>query len=141
VADLSITSANVSPNAGATVRSGTAGATIAAGQVVYIDENDNRKLKLAVNTSRAASLVAGVALNGASSGQPIDYVHSGPYAHGATATSTGDIYVLSSTAGGIETSTNASTNDWVSIIGVGISATEMSVRLHASSKQKATIPP
>ena len=46
MADLTITAANVVPGAGARITNGTAGATVTAGQVVYLDPADNRPMVL-----------------------------------------------------------------------------------------------
>jgi len=102
MADLSITAANVAQGTGAILRQGTAGATITAGQPLYIDTGDSNKLKAADADSTAlTSTVAGIALHAASDGQPIKYIESGAlFVPGATLTQ-GEVYVLSGTAGGI----------------------------------------
>jgi hypothetical protein len=78
MADISITAASVVPSTNAVKRTGTAGATITAGQLVYKDASDSNKIKLADNDASAAATVVGIALNGASSGQPITYAETDP---------------------------------------------------------------
>ncbi len=98
--DISITAANVAIVTGATTTSGTAGATITAGQLVYLDSVTST-IKLAdANASQATAACVGVALNGAASGQPINYATAGDVTIGGTVT-IGGIYVVSATAGGL----------------------------------------
>jgi len=135
MADLSITAADVVADSEATLGSGTSGATITAGQAIYEDSSDSYKLKLADcdNTSTTAT-VKGIALNGASSGQPVDYITQGDLDLGATLT-VGEIYVLSGTAGGICPEADLATDDYVSIIGIATAADNISVKLHNSGAQ------
>lgn len=102
-ADLSITAGSVLASSQATIYNGTAGATITAGQVVYRDASDSNKIKLAdADASATASRAFGIALNGASSGQPVRVVTADPaLTVGATLSLTAPVYVLSGTAGGI----------------------------------------
>jgi hypothetical protein len=64
MADLTITAASVLAGSGAKKVNGTAGATITAGQAVYLDSADN-EYKLADNDSATAAVrtVAGIALH------------------------------------------------------------------------------
>jgi hypothetical protein len=97
-----VTPANVLASNAATVRTGIAGATIAAGQQVYVDSADSNKVKLGDNNlSAAAADVKGIALHGSANGQPLSYVEEDPdFTPGATLT-VGTIYAASATAGGI----------------------------------------
>jgi len=126
--DLSPTPANVVKDANAVIVTGKAGATITAGQVVYADTADNGDYKLAdCDLSAAASVVAGIALNGASDGQPLSVLTAGDITIGAVVT-VGEIYVLSGTAGGIAPEADLANPDYVSILGVGISATVIRIQ-------------
>lgn len=79
---------------------GTAGASITAGQSLYLDTTTST-LKLAdADASTSTCLGAGIALHAASSGQPISYVTGGFFTPGATLTK-GMVYTVSATAGGI----------------------------------------
>lgn len=139
MADLSITAANVVRVSG-NVRNGTAGATITAGKAVYFDSSTGT-WKLAVvdgtgsptaNTSGANGL--GIALNGASSGQPLTVQIDGVINPGGTVT-VGTIYVCSAAAaGGIAPSADLSgvDNDLVSILGVGTSTSQITLGVLAS---------
>lgn len=131
MADISITAANV-VSAGAAVAYGTAGATITAGQMVYLDPTDNR-YKLADNDSATAAvrLPAGMALNGASSGQPLAIAPSGPVTIGAVLTA-GVAYYLSSTAGGICPVADLGVGDYPTIIGIATSTSILNINIHPS---------
>jgi hypothetical protein len=132
MADLTITAANVAAGSGCVKVQGTAGATITAGQVVYLDSSDD-KYKLADNDSATAAVrsVAGIALHGSLNGQPLTVLTKGPITIGAT-TAVGTVYCLSSTAGGICPSADIATGDYNTIIGIGTSTTVIDVLLHAA---------
>jgi hypothetical protein len=132
MADLSITAANVLAGAGSTKVNGTAGATITAGQVVYLDSSDN-KLKLADNDSATAAVrvPVGIALHASLNGQPLTYLSRGSITIGAT-TAIGTVYCLSSTAGGICPSADIASGDYNTILGIGTSVTAIDVNIHQS---------
>ena len=102
MADLTITAANVLASANARRKHGTAGVNLTAGQALYADATDGKKLKLAdANLSDAAAEVVGIAAHGTLAGQPIEYIEFDPdFTPGATLVS-GTTYILSGTAGGI----------------------------------------
>lgn len=132
MADLTITAANVIAGSGAKKVNGTAGASVTAGQVVYLDSSTNT-YKLADNDSGTAAVreVAGIALHAAGSGQPLTILTQGPITIGAT-TAVGIVYCLSSTAGGICPSADIASGDYNTIIGIGTSTTVIDVKLHAA---------
>tara|TARA_B100000927_G_scaffold278638_1_gene261494 strand:- start:194 stop:610 length:417 start_codon:yes stop_codon:yes gene_type:complete len=137
MADLSITAANVIAAAGATLKSGTAGATVTAGQVVYLDTSDS-KFKVADATDANAYAAYGVALNGASNGQPIDVcVKSNDLDIGATLT-VGEVYVLSE-SGGIAPVGDLTTGDYAVVIGVANATDSLRVNVNADSRSDNTI--
>lgn len=97
--DLTITAASVAKGSNATVENGTAGATITAGQAVYLDSATGT-YKLADSNGTGTREVRGIALHGASSGQPLQVQRAGDITIGATMVA-GTAYYLSGTAGGI----------------------------------------
>lgn len=127
MADLSITAANVTPGS-AQKTTGTAGATITAGQVVYLDP-DALTYKLADSDSAtaAARSPAGIALHGASSGQPLTVLTSGRITIGATMTA-GLAYYVSKTAGGICPVADIAPGGYATIVGIANSTTVLSVQ-------------
>lgn len=133
MADITITPANVLKGSDAKVeRSKNAGATITAGQIVYLD-SDTDKWKLAdANGATAALAVArGVALNNASDGQPLHVQEEGQITIGGTVV-VGTIYVLSATAGGICPAADLATGHRTTILGVGITAAIIDLQIHVS---------
>jgi hypothetical protein len=126
MADLSITAANVLKSATAQVATGVAGASITAGQTLYVDAGDSNKLKLCMTTSTRYA-VAGIALHAAASGQPISYVTRDPeFTIGATV-AVGIPYGVSDTAGGIAPMSDNGTGDYATFVGIGISTTKIAV--------------
>lgn len=122
MADLTITAANVSPVSDCTInRNFNAGATITAGQTVYFDDATSTWKLADANASATTSVLGGVAMNGASSGQPLAVATGGTIAIGATVT-VGEIYVLSGTAGGIAPEGDGVTGWYTSIVGVGVTS-------------------
>jgi hypothetical protein len=136
MADLSITAANVVAVSGATTARGTAGATITAGQLVYLDSSDN-ELKLAdSNDTAAKSVVVGVALHASLDGQPLAYLTSGQITIGATV-SLGKVYVLSTTAGGIAPIDDIASTEYISVLGVATTTAIITVNIQNSQVQAA----
>lgn len=141
MADLTVTATQVLPgaeSAGATFASGVAGATITAGQPVYLDTTTST-YKVADNNDTSATLavVAGIALHGAASGQPLKIQTGGPFTIGAGAAPTvGIIYCLSATAGGIAPSADLATGNRVTILGVGAASNAINLRIYASGQTK-----
>lgn len=130
MSDLVITAANVLASAKAKRRQIVAGATITAGQTVYEDTADSSKGKLADNDASAATTkVAGIALHGASAGQPLELVEDDPeFTPGGTLT-VGTIYVLSGTAGGIAPAADLASGDYPVILFVAYSASQGNLKI------------
>ncbi len=135
MSDVSITAANVIAGANAKKRTGRAGATITAGQVVYEDSSDSSDFKLAdANASAATANPVGIALHGASDGQPLtivteddDFTPGGTLSLSAGADS--GVYVLSGTAGGIAPVGDLASGMYPVILGVAKSATKMNLKI------------
>jgi hypothetical protein len=131
MADLSITAANVVPGSDAVRESGTAGATVTAGQLVYLDTSD-MKFKLADSNGASALRVPnGIALNGASNGQPLSIQKGGDITIGATLTA-GVAYYLSDTPGGICPVADLGSGEYPCIVGIAKSASVLSVNIQPS---------
>lgn len=136
MADLSITAANVVAQSGASTASGTAGDTITAGMSLYSDSSDSNKLKKADADVATTAACVGIALHGASSGQPLKYQTGGNLTAGATLT-VGETYVVSTTAGGIAPISDLASGDYVSILGVASSASTLAMTMVISGTAKA----
>ena len=133
--DISVTAADVQPGTGAVVKHGTAAEAITAGESVHKLASDGLiYLSDADHATAAKRAVSGIALNSAAAGQPIAYQESGVIDIGGTVT-VGEIYVLSGAAGGIAPEGDLATGDNVSIIGVGVTATNISLGIFNSGAE------
>lgn len=129
---LSITPASVLPGSDAVVEHCTAGATITAGQALYLDSTTNTVKLADANGAAALRSVYGIALNGGASGQPITVQKSGAITIGGTVVS-GTVYVLGATAAGDIEAASALTTGWyTSIIGVATSASVIQLHIFNS---------
>ena len=129
MAAISITAASVLKSSTGQVSVGTAGATITAGQAVYIDTSDSNKIKLAdANGTTPATTFAGIALNAASSGQPVSYCtnDTAGFTIGATVLA-GDTIWLSPTAGGLTKTIGDLSGGLAIVVGVMLTTTTMNL--------------
>ncbi len=125
MANLTLTAANVVPQAGATLIMGIAGQAISQGQPCYYDSSTMRWLLSDANGVAATRVVEGVAVSGAAvAGQGVVLQTAGFLAFGAILT-LAEIYVVSDTAGGIMPKGDLGAGEYVSIIGVAISTSVM----------------
>ena len=136
MADLSITAASVVPDAGFTYRDVVAGATITAGQPVYLDASDSNKAKTAVTTNATTADVKGISLHAALSGQPLRIMTGGTYTVGA-AVLVGVPYFNSDNAGGIAVLADSATGDFVTVLFMATSTTKGKLCITASGAAKA----
>ena len=129
MAQISITAASVLKSSTGQVSVGTAGATITAGQSVYIDTSDSNKIKLAdANGTAPANTFAGIALNAASSGQPVSYCSNDTagFTIGATVVA-GDTIWLSQTPGGLTKTIGDLSGGIAIVVGVMLTTTTMNL--------------
>ena len=108
----------------ATTADYVAGATIAAGNVVYIDENDSKKIKPATTGSAALAKAVGIALNGAAANQPVKVITKGTLENCATMV-VGEAYFVSDTAGQVYPSPDYLTGDFGCFLGFAQTATKL----------------
>lgn len=101
--DLSITAGSIIPGLNAHTDTGIAGATITAGQLVYLETSSNTWKVADADASAATANVGGLALSAATSGQEFIYLfRDDNLTLGATMSMTHPgIYCLSSNAGAI----------------------------------------
>lgn len=130
--DIVITGANVLPGSSAKISNGTAGVALTAGQVVYLDDLEN-KYKLADNNSAtvAARTPVGISLNSCGINQPVAVLEQGPITIGSTLVA-GVAYYLSDFPGGICPVADLLAGEFPSIIGIATSTTVLKVNLQAS---------
>lgn len=134
-ADLTITAANVVPSNNAVVRYATAGATIAAGQLIYLDAadldvNNFGKAKLSdANGAVALRVVEGMAVNSASAGQRVSYVsHDPALVIAASGLTTNMVLISSATAGGVAPVADLTTGWYLHAVAVVKNATTIYFR-------------
>jgi len=145
MADLSITAAEVLASATGRKNSGTCGATLVAGDVVYKDASDSNSLKLAdANSATAAQAsVVGVMLNGGGDGQPANFAsEDDELTIGTTAAPVaGTVYELSSTPGkmcpGTDHTGTAATAR-ISLLGVGLGSGKIKLQIVNSGASRTT---
>jgi hypothetical protein len=131
--DLSITPANVIAGAAAKQEAGIAGATITAGMVVYLDTADSQyKIADSDSATELARLPRGIALNGASAGQPLVIARSGDVTIGATM-SPGVTYYLSDEPGAIAPFADLATGDFPVSVGLAKTAAILTVNFAAAT--------
>lgn len=130
MADLSILAANVIPSSGATIRLVKAGATVTRGMTVYKDTGDANEYKPSdANGASPSNTVDGIALADADDGQYLPILIKDPALKIGATVAVGTAYVASATLGGIAPIADAVTGWRNTIIGIGVSTTELSVDL------------
>jgi len=136
MADLATITA-VRPTANTVTEAIVYGATVAAGQPVFLDTNDS-EYKLADNDDTAVkAVVKGIAMTpGVDAGYGL-IAKSGSIILVGTTMVVGETYLLSSTLGGIMPVADANTSDYVTIIGVAASATQLDLFIKATGNQRA----
>src|SRR5689334_2100256 len=129
MAALTVTAANVIAAAGATIdTSRNFGATITAGQSVYLDTVTNTYKLFNAITSAVTGKLAGVALNGGSSGQPAAILTDGNYNPGATV-AVGVVYVGGGTNGAINPSADLVSTWFSNVLGIATTTSNILVKL------------
>ena len=129
MADISITAASVLASSGGSKTIGVAGASITAGQALYIDTANSNVLKLADSDGTTpANVFAGISLHASLTGQPLQYVTVDPsFTFGGTVLA-GDTIWLSDTPGGItKTFAELEAGDTVVCLGVALTTTTMNL--------------
>lgn len=112
MADLSVTAGSVLFSSGQRVSDYNAGASVTAGQCVYLDSSTST-LKLAQADGTAAEAAAvGIALHAAGSGQPLSYAATGSTINIGATTAKTTTYLVSGTAGGVAPQADISTSGW-----------------------------
>lgn len=108
------------------------GATISAGQSVYLDAADS-KYKLAdSNASSATAAIKGVAVTPGVDGGYGYVATGGSIILVGTTMAVGETYYVGATAGTIVPDGDLTTNDYVSRIGTGASATQLDLSVKAT---------
>lgn len=129
MADLTITAASVLQGAGATIKHVTSGATVTAGKTVVRDPASGKWVLADSNHATAALRTpGGIALNGASDGQPLTVLTAGPVTLGAVLTAGVPVY-QSDTAGGICPVADVGSGERSVLIGMPTSTSVLNVAI------------
>ena len=132
--DVAVTAGNVAPGSDAGLDvTGVAGAALTAGQVVYYDSTNDEYLVADTETSSTTANAAGVVVCTAADTQRCVVQKTGQIDMGGT-TVVGTVYVLSVT-GNIAPAADLATADWVTVIGIGVTATDIKLGINASGVQ------
>lgn len=129
---VSITAANVAAGSNASQKSGIAGATITAGQVLYYDSATTSYKLADTDGATALRTPAGIALHGASSGQPITMLTKGLITIGGTVTA-GTPYFLGATAGTIVPFADLTTGAYPCFLGIATTSGILNINITESS--------
>jgi hypothetical protein len=125
MSDLSITVTSVLGATGSTIIQGTLGATVTEGQALYLDSSAGTYKLADTNDTSAIATIAGIAMTGGVSGQPVSVLTGGDYNPGGTILTVGEIYVLSATAGGVAPADDLATGWKTAVIGVALTTSSM----------------
>jgi len=136
MADLTITAADVKKTDSTLIAEGIAGGTVTAGQPVYKDSTASNKLKAADADVLASAAAVGIALHGASADQPLKYAIGGNLTLSNVMTA-GAVYVVSINAGGIAPVADLGAGDFVTLLGIATSATNLKISISVSATAKA----
>lgn len=121
--DLVVVAANVKPAAGGVVKNGIAGEAITAGQSVF--KATDGQIELAEHDLTAADAAAiGIALNDAALDQHITYVITGDVNMGVIL-AVGQTYIVGAAAGGIAPEADAGVGDFVTVLGVATTTSNL----------------
>jgi hypothetical protein len=120
-----------------TERQAVYGATVAAGQPLYLDAADQRWKLADSNASVSTADVRGVAITPGVNGSYGYVATGGDIILVGTTMAVGVSYVCGQTAGAIVPSSDLVTGDYVSHIGTAVTATQLRLRLDATGTQFA----
>lgn len=123
MAAISVTAANVVSAGGTIEYNRTSGGTITAGMSVYVDSNG--LAQIGSNVAAASANTRGVALNGASAGQPVAIQRDGDITIGGTV-AIGKVYVQG-TAGGIIPVDDIAGTEYIGLVGIGKTAAVLTI--------------
>lgn len=118
MADISQTAANVKWVSGNRPFIGPAGATIAAGQPVYLNTTTMKYVLTDADTD-AESEFAGIAMSDGVNGRDMLIAPPGAVINWGATLTAGTIYVLSTTAGGVAPWADLATGDYVVVLCIG----------------------
>lgn len=121
--DITVVAANVKPAASTITKKGIAGEAITAGDSVFVAADGG--IELCENDQTVIEAACrGVALNDAAVDQPIEYAISGDVNMGAIMT-IGSVLIVGAAAGGIAPEVDAVSGEFVTVIGVATTTSNL----------------
>ena len=133
MADITVTAANVVLVSGS-IEHVTAGAAITAGQAVYKDLTDGNDHKPCDADASASAVIAGIALHASEDKQPLAIQTGGTINIGGTVV-IGEVYCVSSGAGGVAPDLDVGSNEYRTIIGIGATSANIQLNFTTSGVQ------
>jgi hypothetical protein len=132
MAEYVVTPANVLASGQAQLSTGTAGASITAGQALYQDVDGSMKLYDA-NGASPLNVMKGIALHASLTGQPIVYARADPSFQPGFTLVVGDTVIGSATTPGSLCPESDKASGWfITNVGIAISTTKMKLAILAS---------
>lgn len=147
MAVLNLTAGNIVPSVNAVIIPATAGAAIAAGEIVYQDaaDKDNKqhgKVKLCDGNGASAAIRApkGMAANSAAAGQPVNVIVSDPDLEvGAHGVDIGEPLFLADTPGKMSEYGDIATGNYTAHLAQVKTATKLSFAINAPGVLHAAV--
>lgn len=138
MAAITVTAANVLRVDGEVVNGHLAGVAITAGDAVYIDTAGAAQLLTNATSvgSGVGSPLVGIALNDAGAGQPVQILKPGGTVNIGGTVAVGKQF-CAGTAGGIIPVDDIATGEYITTIGVGITAANIKLGINVSGVQAA----
>lgn len=130
-ADLTITATTTVPLKGSQIITGTAGATITAGQPIYRDPTTATMLLCAANLTSVEANASGIAVCNSSTGQPVTYQSGGNLTVGATLVPN-TTYVVSPNSGKVCPALDLAAGNYITILGVAKDASTLVINVNAT---------
>ena|SRR6476469_3863005 len=129
MANLAITATSVVSQDNASVQQGSLGEAVTAGQAVYRSSTTQLWMLADSNSvTPEARHAIGIALNGGSTGQPVNVQTAGKITIGATLTA-GTDYYLSDTPGAICPRADVGSGEYVCLLGLASSTTVLDINV------------
>ena len=135
--DISVTASAVVLTSGPAPTQGTAGATITAGQPVALNASGLYVPADSDNATALLRVAVGIALCGASNGQPLLVANPGSLITLNAVLTASEPYFLSATAGGIAPKADIATGMYTQFLGMANSTTVLNFNPCASSAAHA----
>lgn len=128
MADVSITPGNVVMVNGTRINGRVAGGTITAGMAVRIQSSDGR-LIAALSDSAVNAAVDGIALNGASANQPLEYAGDGAVVNIGGTLVVGHAYYLGTANGAIKPASDVAGTEFATVVGIAQTTANLLIKV------------